>query len=187
MLRLKEIRSKLNMQQKDICASLNIPQNTYSQYENGKREPDSETLNRIANFFNVSVDYLLGEELDSEEIANARSVTKQLYERQNPDISTIETMLGVNFCTFRSWINGFGDFFNNANGLIKLSELFKVSVDYLLGRTDDINQKPGEENITFDDFTYAMYNESKELTDEDKQALLGMARLLKKKKESQND
>ena len=60
MIRLKDVRNKFKMQQKDVCLSLNIPQNTYSQYENGKREPDSETLSRIADFFNVSVDYLLG-------------------------------------------------------------------------------------------------------------------------------
>lgn len=72
------------------------------------------------------------------------------------------------------------------NTLQKLADYFNVSVDYLLGRTDDMNQNPGEENISFDDFTYAMYNESKELTEEDKQALLGMARLLKKKKQDQN-
>ena len=72
------------------------------------------------------------------------------------------------------------------NTLQKLADYFNVSVDYILGRTDDMNQNPGEENISFDDFTYAMYNESKELTEEDKQALLGMARLLKKKKQDQN-
>ena len=60
MLRLKEIRDKLNIQQKDVCASLCIPQNTYSQYENGKRQPDNETLVKIASFFNVTTDYLLG-------------------------------------------------------------------------------------------------------------------------------
>lgn len=59
MLRLKEIRNSLDMKQKDVCSSLGIPQNTYSQYENGKREPDNETLLKIANFFNVSIDYLL--------------------------------------------------------------------------------------------------------------------------------
>ena len=80
----------------------------------------------------------------------------------------------------------------NGNRLIdtetvaRIADYFGVTIDYLLGRTDDMNQNPGEENISFDDFTYAMYNESKELTEEDKQALLGMARLLKKKKQDQN-
>ena len=61
----------------------------------------------------------------------------------------------------------------------KIADYFQVSADYLLGRTDDPNQQPGQENITFDEFTYAMYNESKELTNEDKQMLLDFARRLK--------
>ena len=60
MLKLKNIRLKLNIRQKDVCDALNIPQNTYSQYENNKREPDNETLSRIADYFHVSTDYLLG-------------------------------------------------------------------------------------------------------------------------------
>lgn len=59
MLRLKKLRNQLGLQQKDVCGSLGIPQNTYSQYENGKRQPDNETISKIADFFHVSVDYLL--------------------------------------------------------------------------------------------------------------------------------
>lgn len=60
MLKLKDVRLKFNIRQKDVCDALNIPQNTYSQYENNKREPDNETLSRIADYFHVSTDYLLG-------------------------------------------------------------------------------------------------------------------------------
>ena len=57
--------------------------------------------------------------------------------------------------------------------------MFDVTTDYLLGRTDDINQKPGESNIKMDDFSYALYNESRELDDDDKQRLLKYARMLR--------
>ena len=60
MLKLKEVRLKFNIRQKDVCDALSIPQNTYSQYENNKREPDNETLSRIADYFHVTTDYLLG-------------------------------------------------------------------------------------------------------------------------------
>lgn len=62
----------------------------------------------------------------------------------------------------------------------KMAEILKTSSDYLLGKTDDPSPRPAQD-ITFDDFTYAMYNETKELTEEDKDALLNMARILKKK------
>ena len=66
----------------------------------------------------------------------------------------------------------------------RLANYFDVSVDYLLGNTDQKEKAPAKaeaDDVTFDDFTYAMYHESRELDNEDKQALLNMARLLKKK------
>ena len=74
--------------------------------------------------------------------------------------------------------------------ITKISETLNVSTDYLLGNTDDINQTPGQENIKFDDFSYAMYNESKELSETEKQMLLNMARMLReaiKKRDKEND
>lgn len=62
MLNIKEIRQENGMTQKEACLALGIPQNTFSQYENNKREPDNDTLKKIADFFNVSTDYLLGRE-----------------------------------------------------------------------------------------------------------------------------
>lgn len=59
MLQIKKIRQKRGLTQKDVCEFLQISQNTFSQYENNKRQPDNDTLSRIADFFNVSVDYLL--------------------------------------------------------------------------------------------------------------------------------
>lgn len=68
--------------------------------------------------------------------------------------------------------------------LIALSEVFGVSVDYLLGLDEiptSISHYGGQDNdITFDDFTFAMYKETKDLTDEQKAALLDMAKTLKK-------
>ena len=48
------------MTQKSVAEALNIARNTYNQYETGKRAPDIETLCRIASFFGVSVDCLVG-------------------------------------------------------------------------------------------------------------------------------
>jgi len=59
MNNLRKLRISKNMQQKELAAILNIKISTYCQYETGKRQPDYETLKRIANYFNVSTDYLL--------------------------------------------------------------------------------------------------------------------------------
>lgn len=60
MLRIKELREARGEMQKVIAKALGIAPSTYSQYETGKREPDYSTLSKIADYFNVSVDYLLG-------------------------------------------------------------------------------------------------------------------------------
>ena len=72
------------------------------------------------------------------------------------------------------------------NTIITLAEVFGVSVDYLLGLDEtptSISHYGGQDStITFDDFTFAMYEETQDLTDEQKEALLNMAKMLKKSK-----
>lgn len=64
--RLKELRTENNYSQSQIADLLHIKQNTYSQYETGKRQPSVELLAKIAKIFSVSVDYIL-ELTDSED------------------------------------------------------------------------------------------------------------------------
>lgn len=61
--------------------------------------------------------------------------------------------------------------------LNRIANYFNVSIEYLLGHEKTPTSKD-EREIGFNDFTYAMYNESKELTEEDREKLLAMARFL---------
>ena len=58
--RLKELRNKKHLTLKELGEQVGMPNNTLSQYETGKREPKLETWQKLADFFNVPVDYLLG-------------------------------------------------------------------------------------------------------------------------------
>lgn len=58
--RLKELRGKRNLLQKEVAGDLNILAQTYSRYENDLRYPNIEQLIKIAEYYNVSTDYLLG-------------------------------------------------------------------------------------------------------------------------------
>jgi transcriptional regulator with XRE-family HTH domain len=50
----------MNMTKKEVAELLRIDQSTYGKYELGKREPDAEMLQRLADIYRTSVDYLLG-------------------------------------------------------------------------------------------------------------------------------
>lgn len=59
-LQLKELRNAKGISQLKLAMDLNMNQNTISRYETGEREPGINELIRIADYFNVSVDYLIG-------------------------------------------------------------------------------------------------------------------------------
>lgn len=60
MLRIREVRKSKKITAKELANHIKVVESTMSLYENGKREPDFETLLKIANYLDVSVDYLLG-------------------------------------------------------------------------------------------------------------------------------
>lgn len=58
-MRLKDIREDHDLNQSFIADLLHVKQNTYSNYENGRREIPIEALIKLAEFYNTSVDYIL--------------------------------------------------------------------------------------------------------------------------------
>jgi len=60
MNRIKELRKLKKVSQKEVASNLGIAQNTLSTWEVGRYEPDSDSLVKLADYFNVSIDYLLG-------------------------------------------------------------------------------------------------------------------------------
>lgn len=58
--KIKNLRLDANLTQAELAKNINITRSALSLYELGKRQPDAETLIKIANYFDVSTDYLLG-------------------------------------------------------------------------------------------------------------------------------
>ena len=56
---LKEVRKARNLNQLKVAMDLNISREALSHYENGKREPSLDMLNKMSEYFNVSIDYLI--------------------------------------------------------------------------------------------------------------------------------
>lgn len=94
--RLRELRTQRGLSQRDLGEKLGVSHATINMYENGKRNPEVETLEAICDYFNVSMDYMRGKEdlsvrlLTSEEMQiidayrqapeNIRSAIRQLLE-----------------------------------------------------------------------------------------------------------
>jgi len=72
--RLKKIRKDKNLRQIDLANSLGLAQTTIANYEQGTRFPNEKTLSQIADFFNISLDYLLGR---SDTLINNEAITYQ--------------------------------------------------------------------------------------------------------------
>ena len=83
MNRIKEIRQEKKLSQKDLAKKLNISQQAISLYEKGDREPKLETWQKLADFFNVLVDYLLGISKDRSTLTidDLNAEEQEAYER----------------------------------------------------------------------------------------------------------
>ena len=60
MRRIAMLRKEMGMNQMELAKYLRLSQQTISKYENGKADPDKETLIRLSELFNVSTDYIIG-------------------------------------------------------------------------------------------------------------------------------
>lgn len=99
------------------------------------------------------------------------NITKLLKEK-NKTQKELCAYLGISGNVFTDWKSGRINSYKKY--LPEIAEYLEVSVDYLLGKSDI-----PEDDITFDDFSFALYNETKELTEGQKKELLNMARYMK--------
>ena len=65
-MKLKELRNENKKNQTEIASSLHLSQQTYAKYELGQLEPSISTLCKLADYYNVSLDYLVGRDFTNE-------------------------------------------------------------------------------------------------------------------------
>ncbi len=69
MNRLSELRNERQLSQRSMAKAFNVSQGTYNNWENSNTQPSIEQLIQLAKFFNVTVDYLIG---NSDELGNVQ-------------------------------------------------------------------------------------------------------------------
>ncbi|MCE9674894.1 helix-turn-helix domain-containing protein [Paraclostridium bifermentans] len=94
--RLKELRCENDMNQSDLAKIIGVSPSTIGMYEQGRRTPDLEVLSKIATYFQVSIDYLLGrtniknfEDFPPE----VRNLTEMLLSADESKVKILEKLL----------------------------------------------------------------------------------------------
>ena len=64
--KIKYLREHQELSQKELCNRIGLPTSSYCRYESGEPQPNPEVLKLIANFFDVSMDYLLDNQFFSD-------------------------------------------------------------------------------------------------------------------------
>ena len=88
MERLRELRKEKKLSMKELGLMFGLAESTISLYEKGKRQPDNATLIRFADFFGISVDYLLGAEKEKtppDEVSESEKMLLELFNRVPED------------------------------------------------------------------------------------------------------
>lgn len=94
--RIKELRLGKELKQVELAQIIGMSQSSLSGYESGKIEPDQETLIRLSEFFDVSIDYLLGisnvkkaptlEQVDAKELQRLKELVEHLTPEQQEEL-----------------------------------------------------------------------------------------------------
>ncbi len=88
MERLRILRESKGLRQSDVADLLNISRTAYNKYERGKNNPPFDALRVLADFYGVSLDYLLSHDIDSSK--NTKDPSSDGDERVNHELSENE-------------------------------------------------------------------------------------------------
>lgn len=87
---LKKLRNELGISQQALAEKIGVSQQSINKYENHGVEPDITTLISIADFFNVTVDYLIGRASDKSDIPDKLTETERSLVREYKKLSSTE-------------------------------------------------------------------------------------------------
>lgn len=96
MINLKEIRSNMYVSQIDVARKLKLPISTYNQYETGKNEPNIDMLCKLADYFHVSLDELVGRKSNNINLEALEPKIKTLIQKIL-DMNKIQQAQTINF------------------------------------------------------------------------------------------
>lgn len=144
--RLKELRIESNLLQKDIANILNISRNTYEKYEVGEKTITINHLNKLSNYYNVSLDYIIGIS-NKKNSYNFKKVNILDINKISKNIKYIriyfnltQEQLARNIKTSKTTVSIIENEIRLPNILIaiSISRRYKISVDWIYGKSESM-------------------------------------------------
>lgn len=141
--RLKKLRTEKHLSQKELAEKLEMSQQAIAKWENNQTTPNPEMLVRIADFFDVSADYLLGrisqdifiDKKNTRNFSNNR--LEELMVSKNTSAEDMEQLLNTNKYEIATYIAGIRC--PEENDLQKLSTYFETPIEFITGESDSSN------------------------------------------------
>lgn len=145
MERLKNIREEYDLRQEDIAKMLGISRSTFTSYEIERDTIPLKHLNKLCNYFDISIDYALGlskikQYKDTKKEINNKLLLKRLKElRINNKLTQLEIakILNISRSTWTGY--EYGKYQIPTLLLYEIAKKYNYSVDYLLGKIDKFN------------------------------------------------
>lgn len=173
---IRSLRNTNDMTQKELADKLSISPSTIGMYEQNRREPDLDTLSKIANVFNVTIDYLVETEKSNEtDLPNMiGKQLKLLRETKHKNQQEVCCALNIEQSTLVNYEND--KRIPKVDILIKLANYYNVSVDYLLG----LKNTAFYENQKITDTEKKLLNTFIKLNEDNQDIIIGEAKKLLK-------
>jgi len=137
--RLKDLRNAKGLTQKQVAETFSINVRNYRKYESGEVEPPVSGMSKLADYFEVSLDYLVGRSDNPGVAYLTRTKFAERLEalriKKSITQKVIAEYLGIPERAYQLYEYDKRE--PNQDDLIKLADYFDVSVDYLLGRSDN--------------------------------------------------
>lgn len=152
------LRKEKNLTQYSLAEKLGFSRGLIANYEQASREPDFKVLEQIANYFDVTTDYLLGrskkKNISQDEhiehdifMSNISSRLSKILEEKNMTQRKLSELVGVSEVTISRYLNG--NRIPKTDIISDIANALNVSVDYLLGRTNQSDKKSQQDHDNF--------------------------------------
>ena len=143
MLRYKDLREDNDLLQKDVAKILNVTAHTYGEWERGTNDMALANCVKLANFYNTSIDYLLGRTMKNKKISSDYEIDwevvkeRLLIYRKKYKLSQTElgNKVGLPQGTYSNY--EIGRFKPTTLKLMNIADFYNISMDYLVGRCDE--------------------------------------------------